>query len=181
MNPEALKILVLVHPGSACGSATFNLGNDEARRARSELTHELNAWTGGVIVIDGELSDELEGWPIYANAIEGALERARQAGHVSVRLDGHDPAHLARIREFVRREPELSHAADFTVSGAWYHPEDETGCVGTTVSALRALGCRAQVSDAAVCMPSEEDAVDLDVTDEPPRSRLGRSRSRLSL
>jgi hypothetical protein len=63
------KLLVIVHPGSACGSADFNLGKFEARAARDTLRGAIEDWEGGVIVIDGELSDELEHVPSLARAM----------------------------------------------------------------------------------------------------------------
>ncbi len=41
------RVLVVVHPGSACGSANFNIGQFEARSAREELADELTRWDGG--------------------------------------------------------------------------------------------------------------------------------------
>ena len=68
-------ILVLVHPGSACGSADMNLGKFEARAARAELAYELDYWHGTLLVIDGELSDELPWYPQLDRAITECLAR----------------------------------------------------------------------------------------------------------
>lgn len=69
------RVLVLVHPGSACGSANFNIGKFEARAARDALCSELDNWRGDVLVIDGELSDELEFYPSFDLAIRDCLQR----------------------------------------------------------------------------------------------------------
>lgn len=70
-----MKILIMVHPGSACGSAEFNIGRDDARAGRIALAEEMADWHGPVIVIDSDLSDELGGYPVYAGAIEACLDR----------------------------------------------------------------------------------------------------------
>lgn len=45
------QILVLVHPGSACGSADFNIGTKAAREARDGLCRELsNLFWMGILV-----------------------------------------------------------------------------------------------------------------------------------
>ena len=76
----AQKILVVVHPGSLCGSADFNVGVDAAAKARQALIHEIQRATGaGVIVIDGDLSDELnqEKYADLDGASTRGLEDAR--------------------------------------------------------------------------------------------------------
>lgn len=156
---QAGAILVLVHPGSACGSADFNLGKADARACRDALAYELASCNAGLIVIDGELSCELSCYPVFQAAIDSALARAKAAGHVADRIMGNDPHQVLLPRQLQQIRDLLQHAGgalqehSFTVSGAWYHPEDGSGCVGAVIKKLRQLGCRAEVSEAAVPMP----------------------------
>lgn len=167
----ATPILVLVHPGSACGSANFNIGRDEARGARDCLAHELRNWIGGVIVLDGELSDELPSYPDFANAIDEALAKARADGHVAIRTMASDPDQIRVIKEIVEQLGEPAMRATFTVTGAWYHPE-ERYCVGSVIDALREIGCTADVCESAVQLEQDKD-VEEEMEDEdaaPARS-----------
>lgn len=160
------QILVVVHPGSACGSADFNLGPGLARKVRDALVHELEGWMGGVLVIDGELSDELAENPKLDLALKGALHRAAQSDQVSLRLFGDDPDQVKRITEYVMRMPSPARRnTGFHVTGAWYHSEDGGGCVGSVWQRLRTMGMSAQVSP---------NAVDLDAPGRSPNRRSHR-------
>jgi hypothetical protein len=102
---EPEKILVIVHPGSACGSADFNYGSRSAADAeRNGLIHEWNNWQGGAIVIDGELSDELPDYPELNAALTGVVDRAKAAGRTSIREYGQDPAQMQVIRKVVKEK-----------------------------------------------------------------------------
>jgi len=81
MTDRPRKILVIVHPGSCCGSADMNLGRYEAGALRDYLADTVNAWRGPVLVIDGNLSDELAqtAYESLGRAIKNALRRAKYA------------------------------------------------------------------------------------------------------
>ena len=152
------KILVLVHPGSACGSAAFNIGRQAANEARDGLCHELRTWTGGVIVLDGELSDELPSYPELQSQIDAAVQRATTAGQVSIRRMADDPDQVDEIRRIVN---ELgAHTATYVVTGAWYHSIDGGGCVGSVLDALRDVGASAELSDYAIDCDCDEEEYD---------------------
>lgn len=162
---EPVNLLVLVHPGSACGSANFNIGKLDAGAAREALISTLQSWQGGILVIDGELSDELPFYPSLDRAIKNALSSAVEHGQISRRVEGDDPDQMDRIREFVQEMPELQRSAHFEVTGAWYHPEDGGGCVGSVLKELERMGCRATLSDSAVTMDFEVDDEDLEMSE----------------
>lgn len=161
------SILVIVHPGSACGSANFNIGLTNARSARDDLTCELNEWTGAVVVIDGDFSDELSGYPRYDQAIKNSLSRAKDAGLMSLRLQGDDPDQIKRIEEVMQTMGgETCSRSLFTVTGAWYDNEDGGGCVGSVVDKIRSLGARSCVSSSAVRYDVDEASCGADEMDE---------------
>lgn len=151
------KILILVHPGSACGSADFNIGSFNAQAARSRLVDELDQLSGGLLVVDGDLSDELSSCPQFNEAILGALKNAEEYEELSLRILGQDPDHVAIVGAFVEKLGKCARDIEFTVSGAWYHPEDGEGCVGAVVNELTRLGYKARVSDDAVQFTPEEE------------------------
>lgn len=158
-------VLVVVHPGSACGSADYNIGRFEARAARDALVTALKTWHGGVLVIDGELSDELPDFPALNGAIDVALSQARDRGHTSLRVVGDDPDQVKRISEFVKKGGSAVREFQYEVTGAWYHPEDGSGCVGSVITQLQKMGCKARV---------HESAVELSMDDDPEPSRAPR-------
>lgn len=149
------QILVLVHPGSACGSATSNIGRQSANAARDGLCLELRTWTGGLIVLDGELSDELPSYPSLQDAINAALQRANSAGQVSIRRMANDPDQVTEIKSIISDLG--ARKALFVVTGAWYQSSDGGGCVGSVLEALRDAGCEAKLSDYAVDIDAEEE------------------------
>lgn len=154
-KPIENKILVLVHPGSACGSATYNIGRQSANKARDGLCHELRTWMGGVIVLDGELSDELQSYPELNSQIDSALQRAKADGQVSIRRMADDPDQVDEIKRIVN---ELgARTASYMVSGAWYQSTDGGGCVGSVIDALREIDCEAEVSDYAIDIDQEDE------------------------
>lgn len=171
------KILVIVHPGSACGSADMNLGRDEACRQRLDMQLLVQGWEGGVLVIDGELSDELEqGRPSHVEwgqAIKGALARAAEAGLVSERMRGddaeefHQEAAMAALLEKHALTPE---SAEFGLTGAWYESNTGGGCVGGVHQMLVDLGYAANIELDGVMdldiVPEYEDDLDLDMEED---------------
>lgn len=149
------NILVLVHPGSACGSADFNIGQ-AASTARSNLIHELDTWQGGIVVIHGGLCDELPYYPALKKAIASALDKAEREGRAALRCEGEDPEQVDRIEEFIAQlTPEQRAAASFVVTGAWFDSEGG-GCVGSVHEKIVQLGCAGQVSESAVKFENEE-------------------------
>lgn len=144
--------LVIVHPGSACGSANYNIGRFEARAARDAIASLCDHWDTGVIVLDGETSEDLAEFPMFAGAIERAVERARGAGHLAIRQYAHDPDQVEAIQEIARSHPHLL-ASPVLVTGAWYHPEnDGFGCVNSVIDAINAMGGQAVVAEAVVAI-----------------------------
>lgn len=146
------NLLVVVHPGSCCGSADFNLGKYDARACRDGIVHELNAWTGGIIVIDGNLSDELKSYPMFNQALDGAIDRARAAGLISTRIKG-DPEEAftqgdaaASLIESLNLQP-ATHRIKLT--GAWFDPDEDTGCINDVEEVFSSRGFSTDVLDSA--------------------------------
>lgn len=148
---EKQDILVIVHPGSACGSADFNLGTNAAK-ARKLLINDIAHWHHGVIVIDGELSDELthpSNQPLH-RAINLALARARDLKLTSIRQYGHDPDQVQVIQQVIKQLSLLPKNARFLLTGAWLHSRDGGGCVGSVHQALSEMNFCAVVRDSAL-------------------------------
>ncbi len=146
------SILVLVHPGSACGSADFNLGPFEGERARDILAQDLADWEGGVIVIDGALSDEVPGYPSLADALDEALAQARPA----LRILGDDASDYDQRRAVLDAATQIGATPEtvrFTVTGAWFDPEEASGCVNSVRDALGMAGFVVEVRPSAVPQP----------------------------
>lgn len=161
-KPKKAPILVIVHPGSACGSAEENLGRDNADFQRLEMQTLVDGWEGGVLVIDGELSSELDGdggwkkhWKEWGDTVNRALQRAKSAGFVSERVMGDDGSAYNQedaIVDLVKKHKLTPSNSKITLTGAWVHSEDGGGCVNSVREKLEALGHR----------PTVEDAMDLD-------------------
>jgi hypothetical protein len=167
------EALILVHPGSMCGSARSQLGRREADAARAEVFERVRTHEGPLFVIDGALSDELSR---TENAlVRGALDRALATGQVAGRIWGCDSGERpypvwSGLRSdggrlvFDGQEAAATDIApllrDMTVlvTGAWAGSNDGSGCVNSVANAVRAvLGREARVGidETALLMPEE--------------------------
>lgn len=143
-NDAKMHLLVVVHPGSACGSADFNLGMDLARACRDSLIADIKAWRGGAIVITGGLCDEIKR-PAYAAldvAISNCLRRARYGRLVSKKVRGPSAdLHYCQthaIHDVIRKLRLSPASVCFELTGAWYD------------SGIRGCGCVNSVHDKVV-------------------------------
>lgn len=159
-------ILVVVHPGSACGSADFNIGDEEGAEARARLVDRLDSWKAGVFVIDGDLSEELPEHPALNEAITRALVRARGDGHVSVRAIAEAEELAPLIQRFVEERQQQLPNMRFEVAGAWLHEEGDQGEVNIVARVIRAMGLQADVSAAAILMDLDDDGEEYEENDE---------------
>lgn len=172
------KILILVHPGSLCGSARSMIGKYEADAARDLILHEVQTHSGGLIVIDGSLSDELS--RAENDLIDLALMRNEAEGYVAMRLWGCDSGEppyadwqsfgMARQDAvFDSQQDAISTVAhkfagrNVIVTGAWASVDGSTGCVCSVVDALHedpANGITAAVSSCALMEPDETSEIE---------------------
>lgn len=162
------EVLVIVHPGSACGSANDHYGSrNTANGVRDGLIYEWNAWQGGVIVIDGEFSDELPRYPALNAALSGVLARAKQRGLISIRRYGHDPDQIRVINALLKKLKIPADQVRFNVTGAWYYNDSE-GCVTSVYDAITSMGYKASISDFALTgkWDADEDEWDEDEEEE---------------
>ncbi len=158
-------LLIVVHPGSACGSADFNLGRQEARAEREYLASDIMNWDGGVLIVDGELSDELPQYSELDGAIKSALTKAKNRGLISERIYACDntgsPTHggnwCAAVAASVAHLPR---DIKVEITGIWYFENDEAGCVNAVYDTLSALGFSPQVRDSAIRDPGGNDYED---------------------
>ncbi len=153
-------LLIVVHPGSCCGSADFNLGTDVAEDARATLADDLDAWDGAVAVIDGDLSSELRqrAYRSFGSALEGALERAASAGLPAIRIRGGDDEEFDQVAAALSLAATLGlteGAWTVDVTGAWYDPSGSDGCVNSVVEALENVGVPTAVRSSAAKLDVE--------------------------
>lgn len=149
-SARGLRILVVVHPGSACGSADFNYGSREiAERCRQRLIEEWDNWAGGAIVLDGALTDELPKYMELSRALQALLTRAEASNSVALRLEAPDPEQEGILDAVLQEIQPPKQLTTFVVTGAWLYP-GHLGCVGGVYRALQALGYRAILSSSAL-------------------------------
>lgn len=131
-------LVILVHPGSLCGSADANLGDEEACRVRDEIISFLDDWEGDVLALQGFLSDELPSYPDLNSAMQDALDRASEDG-LGISIFAEDPDHpFIALMEMESVGVDLD--TPILVTGAWYDPSGLSGCVNSTVTALKEAG-----------------------------------------
>lgn len=179
----AKDALVLVHPGSMCGSARMELGKLEADGARAEVMEALRAHDGPIVVIDGGLSDELSAGEEMI--IQTALDEAASNGHTALRIwgcdagdppfpgwEGRSPGSFPRVtghqNEAAVAVAPFLEGCRITVTGAWVEREESgVGCVNGVTKVLReTLGENADVDicDTAIRAPDpdpEDDAPEM--------------------
>lgn len=168
--------LVLVHPGSMCGSARMSMGRPEADEARSRVMERVRLHEGPLIVIDGAMSDELNAGETMI--IENALDEAAAWGHPAMRLWGCDAGEapfqgwtgraLYENRTFYPGQSEAAGVAakylegcQVSVTGAWAAPDGAPeGCVNEVVYVMRdALGEKSEVGidETALQAPDQDE------------------------
>ena len=157
------SILVLIHPGSCCGSANFNLGS-AACGYRDAIIHDLDRHDGGIVVIDGGLSDEIDDYPVFRDTIARSMERAAGAGHMAVRVFGCAMEDFNQVdaMEAVVRSHGLQPGLRINLTGAWADEND--GCVTSVANMLIEKGFSIDVLDSAMtlderwCSDEDQDA-----------------------
>lgn len=136
---------ILVHPGSCCGSANFNMGIILASAARSRLIDTLDhiGTSPGheLFVLDGDLSDELGQFPALDHAIKAALARCAQNGRPSMRLQADDPDQV-QVAQFLL-DNNFFRDRQVKLMGAWAEPDNDNGCVTSVKQVLDAGGIKA--------------------------------------
>ncbi len=145
-------LLVLVHPGSACGSADFHHGRSYASAEREALADRLRGWQYDLVVVDSDLSDEIRRYPVLMSAIESALARAASTGHGARLLacddqedyDGCD--WVSQVRDHVL----ALGTVNAIVTGAWHHVDDDHGCVNAVYDVLTREGLKVDIDDSAL-------------------------------
>jgi hypothetical protein len=147
-----MELLVIVHPGSACGSADFNLGSNFAGRAARELlAADIEVWNGAILVIDGSLSDELPRHPRLNTAILRALDNARAHRSIAERRygDSEIPPHQDETAaKFVADMKLMPAKWRIELTGAW--ADDDTGCVSDVRDVFRESGFATHIRDSAL-------------------------------
>lgn len=144
MKKEENTALVVVHPGSACGSADFNLGLEEGAQARHALARTLHDWKGPVVIVDGELSTDLEHYPQIGIAIDNLLDQANESIRIYACATQDGWAENA-----TRAVMDLGYAGA-ALTGAWHHPEDRSGCIDAMAEQLSAAGLKVEVLPCAL-------------------------------
>ncbi|MAM38812.1 MAG: hypothetical protein CL949_10010 [Erythrobacter sp.] len=124
-------MLVVVHPGSACGSADFNLGLIEGSRVRERLARTILGWTDEIVVVDNDLSDELETYAMLGLAIANASGRKS-----AVRVGG-DSGKSGWAENVAGQICKVAKHKNVYLTGAWHQPSDEQGCIDRLSRILR--------------------------------------------
>lgn len=147
MADDRRRVLLVVHPGSCCGSAAYNLGAALASEMRDHLVDEVRAWTGDVLVMDGMLSDELSEYPTLDAALRDAVKRAA-VGHRLFACDAEGEHFTTLLPRYLAQSEWRDPAAHrFMLTGASYDPDDESGCVNATRDALVEMGYECEILD----------------------------------
>lgn len=142
------RMLVVVHPGSACGSADFNLGKYDGPVARDFLARDITGWNGSILVVDSELSDELPQNEHLNAAIASALARAKAGNQIAGRVHGDpmaQPRWVQQVTNFVKNLNPAEWLMELT--GAW---ADHDGCVAHVYNTLVRRGFRCDIRDSAL-------------------------------
>lgn len=133
-------LLIVVHPGSLCGSLDMHLG-EAADDVRAAIAKEIDEWGGSTAVVGGDLSDELEDFDY------------RDLGY-SVRSCDYETRGeatalgLKRAARRIAKQFELKPGAAVRVTGAW-KDKDGSGCVSAVANALSEIGMVVTISENA--------------------------------
>ena len=147
---ELPGVLVIVHPGSLCGSLEMHCPRYSGV-TRILMTDEICNWMGNVAVIDHDLSDELATYMGLAAAVERA----------EVRVQGLPTERgLTNAARKIARALKIHPNTPIRLTGAW-RDFDGTGCVTAVDVAFRREGFR-NVTISRNCPSSDRDQSPLD-------------------
>lgn len=130
----ANKIMVLVHPGSACGSADFNIGIS-AGAMREALAAEIQAWEHDILIVRNSLCDELKHYAVLGIVLDNAAEKPGRRvveEHACDQTGPHWPE-IVKTR-FQAEWPAGPH--EVLLTGAWYDEMSENGCINAVAEML---------------------------------------------
>lgn len=130
------NILIVVHPGSLCGSMDFNLGFHQAGKLRRLIIDELNNHNGNLIILDEHLSEELNSYEMLNQALLNCLRRSACHG-LSIRAFAQDPDH-GDICASILKSHAVNLDANIVVTGAWFDINNRFGCVNHAYDILSA-------------------------------------------
>ena len=146
-------LLVLVHPGSACGSTDFHHGPQMGDGLRLMLGECVRLWRGPMLIVDGELSDEIMEHAGLLAAIESGMAQNTALGHKVRRIVACDFTHEGSSTSWtddVRAALLGFDVGRVVVTGAWYHPDDDAGCVNAVYDLVTEMGLPADIDDSAI-------------------------------
>lgn len=134
-------VLLMVHPGSACGSANFNIGQIQADQGRAGLIEDIDHAVQNnmhIIVLSGDFDDEIPYFPdlnkAYGEAIKPVAGRVRKAVYAG------DPDQIDVTQEIVKGLGGKAKDIHFLVSGCCLLDADKEvkeGCVGSVYETLK--------------------------------------------
>lgn len=131
--------LVIVHPASTCGSADFSLGPDRADCDRVRLVATIEGWRGPSVVIDNDLTPELQDYESLDNALR-SLDEPMRVNACATESGWVRKAFTAIESTGLRR---------YMVTGAWHHPEDHSGCIDAITSMMEEEGIQWEITPCA--------------------------------
>lgn len=162
-------LLIIVHPGSCCGSVDHNLGKYAGRAYREGVVNDIEGWNGAILIVDSEASEECENsW--YGNigrAMTNAIHRAETQGFPAARVFGDDdltPNWVGKVTQAVR-DMGFNAADRIVITGAWVGTEEgfgeDSGCVTAVFNALQqSQYMKVSISDNAIPDVDEYDRDD---------------------
>ena len=145
---ETPTAMIVVHPGSACGSATAHLGRAAADSSRQSMVQSIEHHTGALFIVDGDLSDELPDYPKLNAAILNGLKKTKTSGRIYA-CDDMTPNWPEVVKKYIA-EQNIPKNTFFNLTGAWYFEDDSAGCINAVYDVLRSLGFGVDVLDSAL-------------------------------
>jgi hypothetical protein len=120
--PSTIALLVVVHPGSLCGSFWFNGGTQVVL---DDLLAEIEGWQGTTVGVANDLHDELDNDEEVAGAYRPIVAQEFEA-------DGFENEFRRAAAEIVAAYP-VAHLSEIRLTGAWVGKD---GCVTCLAQAL---------------------------------------------
>ena len=132
MATDAPPLCVVVHPGSLCGSADFDLGREGGDSLRKAVLEDLASLSGHILVIHGELSDEIAAYPEVLEGLQALRSRNKGSGHsytlikaCSLGAEDWEQDVADALEKLLKR---IGHLPPCLITGAWFYG-DGNGCV----------------------------------------------------
>ncbi len=143
------NILLIISPGSACGSTYHKLGYTKSGQAHEKIAKTIRNWKDDIIIIDCHVSEELSHYPLLELAIQKQQERSEHKEILFDRYECHKVKEGQWVKDIAKHIiGKRIYNQNIYVTGAWHKTEEHA--VSSLIETLRTNDVNVTLKDCAI-------------------------------